>query len=51
MASFPLEVAMSGYLETYNQRLLIFEEDALPAASDILSVFSRSLEGGFSMDS
>lgn len=47
MAGFPHEFSMSRYLETYNQRLLTFGEDALPAVSGLLSVFSRSFEGGF----
>ncbi|KAJ4115403.1 hypothetical protein NW768_011255 [Fusarium equiseti] len=47
MAGFPHELCISRYLETYNRRLLTFEEDALPAISGLLSVFSRSFEGGF----
>ncbi|RBR23801.1 uncharacterized protein FIESC28_03417 [Fusarium coffeatum] len=47
MAGFPYEFAISRYLTTYNQRLLTFEEDALPAVSGLLSIFSRSFEGGF----
>ncbi|KAH7186267.1 heterokaryon incompatibility protein-domain-containing protein [Fusarium flagelliforme] len=47
MAGFPHEFSTSRYLMTYNQRLLTFEEDALPAVSGLLSVFSRSFDGGF----
>ena len=47
MAGFPYEYPVIPYLETYNKRLLTFEEEALPALSGLLSVFSRSFEGGF----
>ncbi|KAF5549076.1 heterokaryon incompatibility protein [Fusarium mexicanum] len=47
MAGFPDDSCLSRYFNEYNQRSLTFEEDALPALSGLLSVFSRSFEGGF----
>ncbi|KAF5643122.1 heterokaryon incompatibility protein [Fusarium sp. NRRL 52700] len=47
MAGFPDDCSLSRYFNEYNQRSLTFEEDALPALSGLLSVFSRSFEGGF----
>ncbi|KAF5566809.1 heterokaryon incompatibility protein [Fusarium napiforme] len=47
MAGFPDDSSLSRYFCEYNQRSLTFEEDALPALSGLLSVFSRSFEGGF----
>ncbi|KAG4273222.1 hypothetical protein FPRO04_09828 [Fusarium proliferatum] len=47
MAGFPDDSSLCRYFNEYNQRSLTFEEDALPALSGLLSVFSRSFEGGF----
>ncbi|KAH7180178.1 hypothetical protein DER46DRAFT_631152 [Fusarium sp. MPI-SDFR-AT-0072] len=47
MAGFPDDSFFRRYFDEYNQRSLSFEEDALPALSGLLSVFSRSFEGGF----
>lgn len=47
MAGFPDDSYLGRYFNEYNQRSLTFEEDALPALSGLLSVFSRSFEGGF----
>uniref|UniRef100_A0A0D2Y9P3 Heterokaryon incompatibility domain-containing protein n=1 Tax=Fusarium oxysporum (strain Fo5176) TaxID=660025 RepID=A0A0D2Y9P3_FUSOF len=47
MAGFPDDSSLRRYFDEYNQRSLAFEEDALPALSGLLSVFSRSFEGGF----
>jgi hypothetical protein len=47
MAGFPDDSSLRRYFGEYNQRSLTFEEDALPALSGLLSVFSRSFEGGF----
>nr|RBQ92307.1 hypothetical protein FVER53263_21009 [Fusarium verticillioides] len=47
MAEFPDDSSLRRYFEEYNQRSLAFEEDALPALSGLLSVLSRSFEGGF----
>ncbi|CVL05332.1 related to tol protein [Fusarium mangiferae] len=47
IAGFPDDSSLSRYFHEYNQRSLTFEEDALPALSGLLSVFSRSFEGGF----
>ncbi|KAH7143282.1 hypothetical protein DER46DRAFT_640226 [Fusarium sp. MPI-SDFR-AT-0072] len=47
MAGFPDDSSLRRYFDEYNQRSLTFEEDALPALSGLLSVFSRSFEGGF----
>ncbi|KLP07154.1 Uncharacterized protein LW94_6429 [Fusarium fujikuroi] len=47
MAGFPDDSSLGRYFNEYNQRSLTFEEDALPALSGLLSVFSRSFEGGF----
>ncbi|KAL9574074.1 hypothetical protein ACKAV7_001850 [Fusarium commune] len=47
MAGFPDDSFLRRYFDEYNQRSLSFEEDALPALSGLLSVFSRSFEGGF----
>ncbi|CEI67581.1 unnamed protein product [Fusarium venenatum] len=47
MAGFPDDQRLSNYIGDYNWRSLTFEEDALPAISGLLSVFSRSFEGGF----
>ncbi|KAL5614030.1 hypothetical protein FOVSG1_003093 [Fusarium oxysporum f. sp. vasinfectum] len=47
MAGFPDDSSLRRYFDEYNQRSLSFEEDALPALSGLLSVFSRSFEGGF----
>ncbi|KAH7002946.1 hypothetical protein EDB82DRAFT_542701 [Fusarium venenatum] len=47
MAGFPDDQRLSNYIGDYNRRSLTFEEDALPAISGLLSVFSRSFEGGF----
>jgi hypothetical protein len=47
MAGFPDDRRLSLYVMKYNRRSLTFEEDALAAISGLLSVFSRSFEGGF----
>jgi hypothetical protein len=47
MDGFPDDSSLRRYLDEYNQRSLSFEEDALPALSSLLSVFSRSFECGF----
>ncbi|KAF5240389.1 hypothetical protein FANTH_9649 [Fusarium anthophilum] len=47
MAGFPDDSSLRRYFDEYNQRSLRYEEDALPALSGLLSVFSRSFEGGF----
>ncbi|KAF5597597.1 heterokaryon incompatibility protein [Fusarium subglutinans] len=47
MAGFPDDSSLSRYFNEYNQRSLTFEQDALSALSGLLSVFSRSFEGGF----
>ncbi|OBS29575.1 hypothetical protein FPOA_03513 [Fusarium poae] len=47
MAGFPDDQRLSTYIGDYNCRSLTFEEDTLPAISGLLSVFSRSFEGGF----
>ncbi|SCO88780.1 uncharacterized protein FRV6_12907 [Fusarium oxysporum] len=47
MDGFPDDSSLRRYLDEYNQRSLSFEEDALPALSSLLSVFSRTIECGF----
>ncbi|KAM0344842.1 hypothetical protein ACHAPU_007224 [Fusarium lateritium] len=47
MAGFPDEWLLGKYIDAYNQRSLSFNEDALPAISGLLSVLSRSFQGGF----
>ncbi|KAH7223027.1 hypothetical protein BKA60DRAFT_668960 [Fusarium oxysporum] len=47
MDGFPDDSSLRRYLDEYNQRSLSFEEDALPALSSLLSVFSRTFECGF----
>ncbi|KAF4429638.1 Heterokaryon incompatibility [Fusarium acutatum] len=47
MAGFPDDASLCRYFNEFNQRSLTFEEDALPALSGLLSIFSRSFEGGF----
>ncbi|KAI7760945.1 hypothetical protein LZL87_012098 [Fusarium oxysporum] len=47
MTGFPDDSSLRRYFDEYNQRSLTFEEDALPALSGLLSVVSRSFEGGF----
>ncbi|KAL4730852.1 hypothetical protein ACLX1H_002894 [Fusarium chlamydosporum] len=46
-AGFPDDFCLSRYLFEYSYRSLTFEEDALPAISGLLSIFSRSFDGGF----
>ncbi|EYB33373.1 hypothetical protein FG05_10578 [Fusarium graminearum] len=46
-AGFPADFCLTQYAMDYNQRFLTFQEDALPAISGLLSVLSRSFEGGF----
>ncbi|KAI3581692.1 hypothetical protein IWW34DRAFT_847882 [Fusarium oxysporum f. sp. albedinis] len=47
MDGLPYDSSLRRYLDEYNQRSLSFEEDALPALSSLLSVFSRTFECGF----
>ncbi|KAH7201509.1 hypothetical protein DER44DRAFT_870315 [Fusarium oxysporum] len=47
MDGFPDDLSLRRYLDEYNQRMLSFEEDALPALFSLLLVFSRTFECGF----
>ncbi|RGP58395.1 hypothetical protein FSPOR_11896 [Fusarium sporotrichioides] len=47
MAGFPDQWSLGRYLVDYNHRSLTYDEDAFPAISGLLSVLSRSFEGGF----
>ncbi|KAJ4152206.1 hypothetical protein NW765_017715 [Fusarium oxysporum] len=47
MAGIPDELFLGRYINSYNERSLTFDEDAFPAISGLLSIFSRSFEGGF----
>ncbi|UZP36594.1 hypothetical protein NXS19_004410 [Fusarium pseudograminearum] len=46
-AGFPADFCLTQHAMSYNQRFLTFQEDAFPAISGLLSVLSRSFEGGF----
>ncbi|EXJ81730.1 hypothetical protein A1O1_07795 [Capronia coronata CBS 617.96] len=47
LAGFPDTRALSKLICDYNKRHLSYDEDALPGISGLLSVLSRSFEGGF----
>ncbi|WXC58100.1 hypothetical protein SNK03_003999 [Fusarium graminearum] len=46
-AGFPADFFLRQYAMDYSRRFFTFPEDALPAISGLLSVLSRSFEGGF----
>lgn len=47
LAGFPDLWSLSAIIGNYNNGSLTYEEDALPAISGLLSVISRSFDGGF----
>ncbi|KAJ4246271.1 hypothetical protein NW762_013622 [Fusarium torreyae] len=47
LAGFCDDNALKSLIEEYNELTLRYDEDALPAISGLLSVISRSFEGGF----
>lgn len=47
LAGFPDLGALDAVIERYNERVLRYDEDALPAISGLLTVLSRAFPGGF----
>ena len=47
LAGFPDLGSLANLISNYNKREFLYEEDALPGISELLSVVSRSFTGGF----